>query len=58
MNSKLYELTGIKEEEARKFCETHLGKFYKPSVKRRFFAYIQSGEIIRNKKGELIWKQS
>jgi len=58
MNSKLYELTGVKEEEAKKFCEKHLGKFYKPSVKRRFFTYIQNGDIIRNKEGELVWKQS
>lgn len=56
MNKIAYDITGITEEQYRKWCAKNQLPHYKKETKIRFFRNIQSGKITKDSSGELVNK--
>ena len=54
LNRLAYDITGITEEQYRKWCAKNQLPHYKKETKLEFFKKVQSGKIVKNEVGELV----
>lgn len=59
MNRQAFASVGVTEEDYMNWCKKYKKSYYKPEVKREFFARISDGRLVRDTfTGELIKKKS